>query len=428
MHDLYIAFSESLGVTTDSRSANKGMMFFALKGDRFNGNEFALQALNQGASYAVVDEPKYATDDRFIVVENVLQALSDLAASHRKRLNCPVLAITGSNGKTTTKELIVQVLSRKLKLTSTKGNQNNHIGLPLTILSADMQTEMMILEMGANHPGEIDYLCKIAQPDFGLITNVGKAHLEGFGSLETVFQTKTELYRWIRQHGKGLFVNADDIGLFEAAGEHVLFSYGIRKGMINGTIVNEMPTLSINWTYQGKHFDQPTQLFGSYNIYNVLAAIACGIYFGIEPEVICNAVSGYKPQNNRSQYIETRSSNKVILDAYNANPTSMNLALDDFFALPGAPKYLFLGSMLELGEYSDDEHLAILKKLADNQPDYVALVGNEFMKFQTLFPDFNYYANSDVLNSFLSEKQITGAFIIIKGSRGNALEKIMINL
>lgn len=428
MHDLYKAFCESSGVTTDSRSANKGMMFFALKGDRFNGNEFALQALNQGASYAVVDEPKYATDERFIVVENVLQTLSELATYHRRKIKCPVLAITGSNGKTTTKELIVQVLSRKFKLTSTKGNLNNHIGLPLTILSADLQTEMMILEMGANHPGEIDYLCKIAQPDFGIITNVGKAHLEGFGSPEAVFQTKTELYRWIMQHGKGLIVNADDIGLFKAAGDQILFSYGIRKGMITGTIANEMPTLSINWTYRGKRYDQPTQLFGSYNIYNVLAAVACGLCFETEPDVICSAVSGYMPQNNRSQYIETRSSNKVILDAYNANPTSMNLALDDFFAIQGTPKYLFLGSMLELGEYSDDEHLAILKKLADNQPEYVALVGNEFVKFQTLFPDFNYYASSDVLNSVLSEKKITGAYIIIKGSRGNALEKIMINL
>jgi UDP-N-acetylmuramoyl-tripeptide--D-alanyl-D-alanine ligase len=425
MQALYELYKKSTGVTTDSRNINPGVIFFALKGEHFNGNEFAMKALQNGAAYAVVDEKQFAKDDRCILVDNVLKTLSDLAAIHRKILNCPVLAITGSNGKTTTKELIVQVLSEKYNLTYTKGNLNNHIGLPLTILSAGQDTEMMILEMGANHSGEIDHLCRIAQPDFGLITNTGKAHLEGFGSPEVVFQTKTELYLHIKNEGNGLFVNADDKKLMDVAKPDILMTYGTEHADVIGCIMSQIPYVCLTWEWNNRKENQPTQLFGSYNIYNVLAAVTCGIYFKIDPSAISKSISEYAPKNYRSQYVETAAGNKVILDAYNANPTSMNLALDEFFAMPGSPKYLFLGSMLELGQYSDDEHVAILRKLSANQPEYVALVGNEFLKFQTLFPDFHYYANSDILSSFLVSKNIAGAYIIIKGSRNNALEKIM---
>jgi len=428
MKRLYELFKKSAGVTTDSRAITPGVIFFALKGDRFNGNEFAAQALNEGAAYSIIDEEQYAVDDRCIFVENVLQTLSELAAMHRKELNCPVFAITGTNGKTTTKELIVQVLSTKIKLAYTKGNLNNHIGLPLTILSADQDTELMILEMGANHLGEIDHLCKIAQPDYGLITNTGKAHLEGFGSPDAIFQAKTELYQHIQKFGKGLIVNADDQKLMNAANPNILLTYGTENADVRGSIMSQIPCVSLQWKWRNASENQPTHLFGSYNVYNVLAAVACGIFFHLEPKIISKAIAEYIPKNNRSQFMETPAGNKVVLDAYNANPTSMNMVLDEFLAMPGTPKYVFLGSMLELGKYSDDEHIAILKKLSENHVEYVALVGNEFLKFQTLFPDFNYYANSEILNSFLIPKRITGAHIIIKGSRANALEKIIDSL
>jgi len=425
MTHLYEKYLDCSEVTTDSREVKKNGLFFALKGDTFNGNEFAAKALEAGASFAVVDEKQFATDPRCILVDDVLHALTELATYHRTKLKCPVIAVTGSNGKTTTKELLVRVLSSSYRVTCTKGNLNNHIGLPLTILSADASTEILVLEMGANHQGEIAHLCEIAQPHYGLITNVGKAHLEGFGSPEVVFQTKTELYKHIIKQGKGIIANADDKKLLEAASPAVMMTYGTENADVKGATEESLPFLKASWSYKGETFLQETQLFGSYNIYNVLAAVSIGLVFHVDPEKIVHAIASYHPENNRSQYLTTKKNNKIILDAYNANPSSMNPALDEFFRLEGSPKYVFLGEMRELGDYSAGEHLALLNKLKNAGIEFVFLVGNEFCQFETDFPHFRFFRKSEALVDFLSECEIINGLMIVKGSRANALEKIV---
>lgn len=428
IHELYQHFINSAGITTDSRSVSENMIFFALRGDKFNGNEFALKALEDGAAFSVIDDRKFATDERCILVENVYSALADLAKYHRSQLKCPVFAITGSNGKTTTKELIVSVLSVKYKLAYTHGNLNNHIGVPLTILSADQKTEFLVVEMGANHPGEIAFLCDIAQPDYGLITNVGKAHLEGFGSLQSVFETKTELYNYIITSGKGIFVNGDDPELSEAASTHTIVTYGKSSGMILGSVRTNVPLLQMEWQFNGRFYDQPTQLFGAYNIYNVLAAVSVGLFFKIKPERIVESISAYQPQNNRSQYIETEKNNKIILDAYNANPSSMNPAIEEFLQLEGKPKCVILGSMMELGVHSKEEHESVLLRLSQADLDEVMLVGEEFLEFITEFPKFSFFRSCDELSDRLRKQPVTDTSILIKGSRVNTLEKIISDL
>jgi len=425
MQSLYKHFLNSTGISTDSRNIPKGSIFFALKGEHFDGNQFAGQALSDGAAFAVVDDRKLSGNPQFIIVDNVYETLINLAKYHRNMLQCPVFAITGTNGKTTTKELIVQVLSTDYNITYTKGNLNNHIGLPLTVLSANAKTEILILEMGANHPGDIDFLCNIGRPDYGLITNIGKAHLEGFGSPEAVFQTKTELYRFIADHGKGLIVHADDHQLMHEAGKNTLLSYGINSGNITGNILSSVPYLNISWLWENKENSQHTNLFGAYNIYNVLAAVATGLFFKVSPKNIIHSIAAYQPTNNRSQYFKSTKNSNIILDAYNANPSSMNLALDEFFLLNGTPKYAILGSMMELGKYSQSEHLNILQKLMDSSVDHVFLVGNEFKQFRDDYPCFTFFENSDSLNDFLKTLNISEAYILLKGSRINALEKTL---
>ncbi len=421
---LYKHFLSSTGVTTDSRKISENVMFFALRGENFDGNAYALKALENGASCAVVDDDKLANLPGCFLVDNVYSALADLAKYHRKQLKCPVIAITGTNGKTTTKELIVRVLHEGFNLTFTHGNLNNHIGLPLTILTARHQTELMILEMGANHPGEIDFLCQIAQPDYGLITNVGKAHLEGFKSPQAIFNTKTELYRYIIANGRGIFVNADDKELSMAASEASVLTYGINSGEIQGNIISGSPLMKMEWQYDGKKFIQPTQLFGSYNIYNVLAAVTCGLFFKIPPKQIVQSVAEYYPQNNRSQFFVTDRNNHVILDAYNANPSSMTLALDDFFKT-GTRKCVILGSMLELGDYSEEEHRAVLNRLSETEIEMILLVGKEFRMLKHEFSKFSYFADCDELLNFLKSETMSDMHILIKGSRANTLENVV---
>ncbi len=426
MKTLYDKFLKSSGVTTDSRNVEKNQMFFALKGELFDGNKFAQNALEKGASCAVIDDNRFMTDDRCVLVENVQETLVNLAKWHRQQLHCPVVAITGSNGKTTTKELVVKVLQSKHIVTYTKGNLNNHIGLPLTILTANKNTQILIVEMGANHQGEIDFLSNIAKPHYALITNIGKAHLEGFGSPESVFKTKTELYNYVIDNGTGIIVNADDVKLVKAAGNKICITYGTNSGNIQSEIISNVPFLNFRWSYNGSDYEQQTQLFGAYNIYNALAAVAAGIHFQVQPDDIVQAIAEYQPQNNRSQFVLTHNNNSVILDAYNANPSSMNLALEEFFLMEGKPKYAIIGEMKELGKFGKEEHLAVLEKLRNAHLEAVMLVGNEFKCFEEQFSGFIFFNNSNDLYEHLKLKQdLHDSYIIIKGSRANALEKII---
>lgn len=424
---LYEIFLKSNGVTTDSRNVEKGQIFFALRGLHFNGNNFAAEALQKGASYAIVDDPACKHDDnRYFLVNNTLETLQHLAAYHRKHLHATVIAITGSNGKTTTKELVYRVLSEKYKTSATAGNLNNHIGVPLTILKTSIDTEFLVLELGASLPGEIKLLCDIAQPDYGIITNAGKDHLEGFGSVEKVFETLVSLYKYIHKNGKGIIVNADDIKLYEAALASIVMDYGMHTGKVKGFIESSFPFLECSITHKNVELKLKTNLYGSYNIYNVLAAAAVGIFFDIPKEYIAHAIQSYIPQNNRSQFVETAQGNKIVLDAYNANPSSMIASLSDFCKYAPLPKNILLGSMLELGKYSDEEHLNILKFLSEQQStELVCLVGLEFMQFHTLFPEFHFFIDIQQLLQFLKEKNIRNRYVFVKGSRGITMEKVL---
>lgn len=422
---LYELFSQGRGVSIDSRTVTKGDLFFALKGDQFNGNVYAEKALQNGADFAIIDEPFYNTDQRYILVEDALSTLSYLATKHRQSLTCPIIGITGTNGKTTTKELLMAVLSQKYSVYGTKGNLNNHIGVPLTLLSVPKNAQMVVVEMGANHRGEIEHLCKIAQPDYGIVTNVGMAHLEGFGSPEIVFKTKMELYDAVIKSGKLLFVNADDQNLMNEAYHFNKCTYGTKNADISGMSTGDSHNLNIIWSFQNHNFEITTKLFGSYNIYNVLAAISVGVFFEIKADLIIQAIESYQPSNNRSQIISTTKGNHVILDAYNANPSSMNLALDDFLSTSINDRAVILGEMLELGPYSEEEHRKLLEKVKHNKINHSFFVGNAFLKHQYEFPEFNFFSNHNELSHFLKSFPLVNMSVLVKGSRGNALENII---
>lgn len=422
---LYELFSQGRGVSIDSRTVTKGDLFFALKGDQFNGNAYAEKALQNGADFAIIDEPFYNTDQRYILVEDALSTLSYLATKHRQSLTCPIIGITGTNGKTTTKELLMAVLSQKYSVYGTKGNLNNHIGVPLTLLSVPKNAQMVVVEMGANHRGEIEHLCKIAQPDYGIVTNIGMAHLEGFGSPEIVFKTKMELYDAVIKRGKLLFVNADDQNLMNEAYHFNKCTYGTKNADISGISTGDSHNLNIIWSFQNHNFEITTKLFGSYNIYNVLAAISVGVFFEIKADLIIQAIESYQPSNNRSQIISTTKGNHVILDAYNANPSSMNLALDDFLSTSINDRAVILGEMLELGPYSEEEHRKLLEKVKHNKINHSFFVGNAFLKHQYEFPEFNFFSNHNELSHFLKSFPLVNMSVLVKGSRGNALENII---
>lgn len=422
---LYTIYRQHPVITTDTRNCPPNSLFFALKGDKFNGNRFAAQALEAGAAFAVIDQPEYKADDRYILVDNVLKTLQDLAAFHRNQLRIPVIGITGTNGKTTTKELTAAVLSSRYKTLATEGNLNNHIGVPLTLLKIKPEHEMAIIEMGANHPGEIKALCQIARPDFGLITNVGKAHLEGFGSLEGVIRTKSELYDFLRQTGGKVFLHAENELLTPQAHhlEHILYGTA-PDNFVWGKMISCSPTLSFEFTVNGQTMPVDTRLIGSYNLPNLLAAVAIGSYFGVTPLQIRQAIETYEPTNKRSQLIRT-DKNTLILDAYNANPTSMMAALINFRDIQASNKTLILGDMRELGADSHQEHQHIIDFIRKSDFDSVFLVGEIFNAHDHPYKGF---ATTADLKEWLGLHPLTDRYILIKGSRGIALETALSEL
>ncbi len=427
--NLYDIFLEHPVVTTDSRNCPVDSIFFALKGDTYNANAFAAEALQKGCSYAVVDEAEYALDERYILVDDVLQALQALANTHRKQMGVKIIGITGSNGKTTTKELITAVLKEKYKVHATLGNLNNHIGVPLTLLQLTHQHQLAVVEMGANHPGEIKRLCEIAQPDFGIITNVGKAHLEGFGSFEGVMQAKAELYAHIASNGMGVFINNDHDYLQQMAiqaglptEKEIVYSMHNHPdiSMITGKIKASDPYLTMQ-CQTGVTFEINTRLVGSYNAENVLAAVTIGHFFGLKNTQIKQGIELFVPQNNRSQLIETNK-NRLIIDAYNANPTSMEAAVLNIQQLENDNKLLILGDMLELGEHAVAEHQKLVDLIKEKGFQSVYLVGNTFKKTKHAYLTFE---DVDELYAFLSAEKPENQTILIKGSRGIQLEKII---
>ena len=421
---LYGLFKESKGVATDSRTVKKGEIFFALWGENYNGNKFAAEALERGALYAVIDDPLFEAE-KTILVEDCLFELQALASHYRKELNIPVLAVTGTNGKTTTKELLAAILAKKLKVHNNIGNLNNHIGVPLTILSAPVDTDMLIIEMGANHIGEIRTLCLIARPDYGIITNIGTAHIEGFGSFEGVVKAKTELYDYLRKvNGIALYNDKNPLlaeKIFRIINRAVPFSDPTGIELLVEQIPSDL-NLKVTVSYQHHKYSLNTNLFGSYNLENVKAAIAAGLFFGVEMSDIAEAVESYQPANNRSQ-VRITPYNTLICDAYNANPTSMNLALKSFAGIRAESKVVIIGDMLELGEKSEEEHRKVFNILKSIDLESVLLIGNAFGKVSeksgfVSFPDVN------KLTEFLIREPIKGKTILIKGSRGIGLEKI----
>ena len=410
---LYKLYSQNYLVDTDTRSSRKGSVFFALKGENFNGNKFAKNAIEKGASFAVIDEEKYQIKDKTFLVKNVLSTLQELATYHRRQLNCPIIALTGSNGKTTTKELINCVLSKKYITTATIGNLNNHIGVPLTILSMTPNTEFGIVEMGANHLNEISLLSKIAQPNFGYITNFGKAHLEGFGSVEGVIKGKSELYNFLKKSKGKVFINSNDIiQIQQSKGiEQIKFNQNIEFITANPFVYIKFDNLTIQ-----------SNLIGEYNFNNIAAAITIGNYFNIESSLIKEAIENYIPSDNRSQII-MKNSNKFILDAYNANPSSMAVALKNLSKLNDESKVVFLGDMFELGNQSKNEHQIIAKLAEDYNFNKLYLIGKAFSTIKVKNA-FLYDSYESFQNSF-SSKEITNSTILIKGSRGMALERIL---
>jgi UDP-N-acetylmuramoyl-tripeptide--D-alanyl-D-alanine ligase len=425
LDELYQIYLEHPHVTTDSRKIEEGSIFFALRGDHFDGNAFALASLDKGASYAVVDDKSYTTNERILLVDNVLQTLQGLARLHRQKLGVPILAITGTNGKTTTKELVAAVLSRKFRIIYTEGNLNNHIGVPLTLLRLKADTQLGIIEMGANHPGEIEELCKIALPDYGLITNVGRAHLEGFGSFEGVIQTKTELFRYLEQNNGTIFINRANSLLSNLTGKTKNVNYTTVKDSIGleGEAISAEPFLLFKVLFPKGWLYIKTRLAGMYNLENAMAAAAIGQYFGIDPVGIAAAIEEYQPDNNRSQLVKTQH-NSLLMDAYNANPSSTRAALENFSQLTVALKGAILGDMLELGPTSKEEHQGIIDLLVAIQPDLVYLVGLQYAS--CLLPDsFRCFPDSAELAEFLKGNSLSGYFLLIKGSRGMKLETIV---
>lgn len=422
LNELYELFLHHEKITTDSRHCPANSLFFALKGERFDGNQYAAKALEAGAAYAIIDNPEYLSGDRMILVDNVLDCLQQLAHRHRKALGIPVIGITGTNGKTTTKELLASVLATKFNVLATEGNLNNQIGVPLTLLRMNPDHEIAVVEMGASHPGDINELVHIVAPNYGLITNVGCAHLEGFGSFEGVLHTKGELYDYLRHTNGKIFINQENKDLMGIAHGLEQITYGQHEGAFAvGHVVESNPFLTFDWKQQGKIHVVETHLVGAYNIDNVLAAVAVGRYFKIPAERISRAIAAYEPTNNRSQYKKTER-NDLILDAYNANPTSMKAALDNFASLPVHPKAVVLGDMLELGKTSDELHSGIVRQLQAEAFDKVYLCGQHFARTADGFPSFT---TTEELIAALRQDKLEGYHILIKGSHGMGLEKVV---
>lgn len=419
--ELYELFIHHPTITTDSRNCPRGSLFFALKGERFDGNQYAAKALALGCAYAVIDNPDYAQGERTIVVENALRTLQQLAHRHRKVLGIPVIGITGTNGKTTTKELLAAVLSTKYNLLYTEGNLNNQIGVPLTLLRLNHEHQMAVIEMGASHPGDIKELVDIVQPNYGIITNVGCAHLEGFGSFEQVVKTKGELYDYLRRAKGKIFIKKENADLQAIAKGIEQITYGHAEDSFAwGHVAECNPFLVFEWKQQGKLHRVETHLIGDYNIDNVLAAVAVGRYFKIPAERISRAIAGYQPSNHRSEWRKTEK-NELIIDAYNANPSSMQAALDNFAALAKGPKAVILGDMKELGPGSDRLHAEVVDRIRAGAFDKVWLCGEHFSRTAGNFP---VYPTTETLVEELRRHPLEGYTILIKGSHSMGLEKV----
>jgi len=424
IEELYKIYLHSRVVSTDSRRISPGCLFFALKGDNFNGNQFAMQALEQGAEIAVVDEDPAVPHAGIIRVNDALTTLQHLAAFHRKQMAIPILAITGSNGKTTTKELCKAVLSKKFSVYATTGNLNNHIGVPLTLLAMNDHVELGIVEMGANHPGEIRSLCSIAHPDMGIITNVGKAHLEGFGSLEGVGLAKGELFEYLRLNHKTLFINDGNEYVKRLVPESyapVVHYNGEKDPRVIRRKSN--PFLEIEIVVSGRRHVLKTNLLGGYNAENVLAAFCVGIHMEVAEGDIKDAIESYKPQNNRSQYIESER-NRLFMDAYNANPSSMHAAVNEFLLNGEENKLLILGEMREVGDSSFEEHQELIDHLMVKRVKNAICIGKSFEKAVS-GTGYLYFENVEQLMAYLRDHRITGQYILIKGSRANRLENLL---
>jgi len=420
IEQLYNLFKINKSVSTDTRAIKKGSIFFALKGENFNGNKFAEDALKKGASYAVIDEEKYKTNNTIILVENVLETLQNLATFHRQYLKLPIISLTGSNGKTTTKELINAVLSKKYNTCATIGNLNNHIGVPLTLLNMDSNTEIGIVEMGANHLKEIALLAKIVQPDYGYITNFGKAHLEGFGSLEGVIKGKTELYDYLRKQNKMVFINSEDKMQTAKSKGISSITFGTKDVDYKIEYIDANPFVVLKFNNE----QIESKLIGTYNFNNIAAAIAIGKYFEVSDNAIKEAIENYVPTNNRSQIIE-KGTNKIILDAYNANPSSMKVALENFSHLTDDSKIAILGDMFELGHEADSEHQKIVELAESLKIDAVYLLGKIFYKMDIFNPKIKKFISFEEFKEEFNNTPIENSTILIKASRGMALERIL---
>ena len=420
--DLYTIFLQHPSIQTDTRKLQEGDLFFALKGPNFNGNQFAAEALAKGAAYVIVDEPVNFSADRLIFTVDTLQLLQDLAKHHRQQFSIPFLAITGSNGKTTTKELINEVLSTTYKTYTTKGNLNNHIGVPLTILSIKKDAEMAVVEMGANHQKEIESYCQYTMPTHGIITNCGKAHLEGFGGVEGVKKGKGELFDYLRTNGGIAFIMNDYSYLREMSkGIPEVKTYGTKDAEIAGVPDNTTEFLHVEMTNGTGIKTISTNLVGEYNLPNLLAAVAVGKYFNVNEEAIKSAIEHYVPSNSRSQLVE-KGSNKIILDAYNANPTSMKAAIRNFEKMEGGEKILLLGGMMELGADSVAEHAAIIHLIDQHAWKAVVLVGGDFEKIKHRYI---YFPDSKAAKNWLDQQHFENTKMLVKGSRSMQMEKVL---
>lgn len=437
LQQLYSLFLESDGICTDTRSIKPNQLFFALKGERFDGNRFASLALQKGALCAIVSDPTLSSQEgKLFFVQDTLQALSELAHFHRKQLATPLIMITGTNGKTTTKELTTQVLKKKFKVLATEGNLNNHIGVPLMLLRLSKSDKIAIIEAGASHEGEIAHLASIAAPNYGIITNIGRAHLEGFGSFEGVVRTKTELYRYLEAHQGSAFVHHSDALLCRHAKGLKTIFYGESQGdFISGTPLPQKEALYFSFTLSKGNQSIPvtTKLVGDYNLPNALAAAAVGSYFGISLEEIAEALASYTPSNHRSQLIPlTTLSNRLIVDVYNANPSSMKVAIDNFFSTTTAlPRTLIIGDMLELGEASRQEHETLLLQVEEHTQMLSSaetyFVGREFasVKASSVLSSSHFFTDTEELLQHLKACPLTNHFILLKASHGLHLESIL---
>jgi UDP-N-acetylmuramoyl-tripeptide--D-alanyl-D-alanine ligase len=428
INTLYQYYLENPNICTDTRKITQGCLFFALKGENFNANTFAQKAIELGAAYAVIDDVNYQLNERFLLVDDTLKALQDLAIHHRKQLKIPVIGLTGSNGKTTTKELINSVLSQKFKTLATKGNLNNHIGVPLTILEINHEAEIAIIEMGANHQREIAQLCEFSRPDFGLITNIGKAHLEGFGGVEGIKIGKGELYDFLKDHNGTVFINNDSEALTQMASaknlQNTIFYGKGSDNFLSGELVKNDPFLEVEWSYQGETYHVQSQLTGTYNFENILATIAIGLQFNLTPKQINNGINTYSPQNNRSQILKTKS-NTIICDYYNANPSSMSVAIDNISQLKADQKVLILADMFELGEDAFVEHEMIVKKALLNHTFSRVIFVGEYFKAHQAHQGALFFAKTEELASYLQEHKIKDSLVLVKGSRGMKLESVI---